>query len=161
MARTAAPPKKAPKATAPVFIGAALVTVEACELAALVAELTRELTELVREFRADVIEARSEPVAVDRAFEYEEIRLPASLVTELTSEAAEELMDESTELARDWAELERDSAEETELARLAVSVAVVTVTTVWACMLVSIDHQDLNGAHHTETIEARAATKIV
>ena len=66
MTRTAAPPKSAPTAMAPVFIGAALglVAVVRVDVAALVTELACEATELVREARAEVMESRSEPVAV-------------------------------------------------------------------------------------------------
>jgi len=62
----AAPPKRAPTAMAPVFMGAALglVSVAASELALSVRELTAEPKELVRDAISEVRESRSEPVAV-------------------------------------------------------------------------------------------------
>jgi len=135
LARTATPPNKAPTAMAPVFIGAALglVAVAAVELALLVIELAREATELVRDPRAEVMEARSEPVAVANTEEKDESWLAASLLTELSSEEAAEVIEESTELECVETELRlEDSA--LLIGVLAPGRVLVVVTTVWALM---------------------------
>lgn len=94
-AKTAAPPNKAPIATAPVFIGAAFGLVVLAARAELEAELMREAIELLMDDIAEVIELLSASVAVERTDEKEEMRLEASLVRELTKEEASERMDES------------------------------------------------------------------
>jgi len=61
------------------------------------ADWTAEPAELVRLPISDVMEARSEPVAVDSADDSDAMALPASLVMELTSEDAAELIELTTE----------------------------------------------------------------
>lgn len=137
MANIAAPPNRAPTATAPVFTGAALglVAVVAVELAASVTELTRELTELVKEARAEVRESRSEPVAVASSDEKDDRRLAASLVMELTWEEAADEMEDATELECVDSDERRDDRDD---ARVPVAVWV----TVWAWVCVSCSVRD-------------------
>lgn len=89
---------------------------EARDSASLVMELMRDAAELVRESSAELMDARSEPVAVDSCDSRDDWRLPVSLVMDATSDVTWELMDESTELARERAELVAEAASErTEL----------------------------------------------
>jgi hypothetical protein len=86
-----------------------------------VAELTLELTELMSPPSSDVMDARTEEsVAVDSCDDRLAMALLASLVMELTSDEADELMDERAELR------EEVSIEE-------VGEVVVAVVVVWAC----------------------------
>lgn len=121
-------------ATAPVFMGAALglVAVAAVELAALTTELVREAMDWVKEWSSDVSESRAGPVAVAMADEKDERRLPASLVTELTSDEAAELMDDSTDVACDSAELALDAIAEVAEAILD-EASLRTDERSWAC----------------------------
>jgi hypothetical protein len=121
-----------------------LVAVLRVELAAPVTELWTEATELVREPRAEVMESRSEPVAVTSCEEKDERRLAASLLTDSSWEVAAEVMEETTEL--EWVDSElslEDSELATEVAAAPLSV-LVRVIAVWA-----------------EAYEARATRKAV
>lgn len=121
LASTAAPPKSAPMATAAVGTGAALVWL-------LLTELTAELAELVRLAISELMEARPEPVAVERTDDRLERRLLSSPVMELSWDDAAELMDERIELAA----LVREAAGPTVLVADGPLAVVVTVT--WACL---------------------------
>lgn len=94
----AAPPKRAPTATAAVCIGAALVALELAEAAEVLAELAADLMEEVKLWSSELIEERAEPVAVESSEDRLESALPASLVIELTWDDSAELIDDSTEL---------------------------------------------------------------
>ena len=104
-ARTAAPPKRAPTATAAVCMGAPFVPDEEAEAALCEAELRRELTELVRELRALERDSRSVPVAVESLDSSDEATLLAPLVMEFTPELTSERIDEAIWVACDWMEL--------------------------------------------------------
>jgi hypothetical protein len=142
-----APPSRAPTATAPVFKGAAfgLVAVACVTEAALVTELMRLPAELVMEAMADVMEARSEPVAVESSDDSDATWLLASAVIPLTCELTAELMDAATLdecVATELAELTRDEADDAALdaadEKLDASedvstLDVVRVVVCWAC----------------------------
>jgi len=120
---------------APVWAGAALlgmVAVAAVVLAAEVMELTWEAEELVSDPRAEVMESKSEPVAVASSDEKDEMRLAASLLMELSSEVTADVMDEITELVNVDSELERDEMELKKDESKFDSVLVKVTTVVWA-----------------------------
>lgn len=141
MFKIAAPaPKSPPRATAPVFIGAAalpLAEVAALE-AALVMELAWELTERVRELRADEREAASDPVAVESWLERDEMAPPASEVRLDSWDEASEVMEEIADARDEVRELRSEAIEvATEVAEprtppvVAVGWAPVPVCWAW------------------------------
>lgn len=131
MAKTAAPPKRAPTATAAVCMGAGL-DVRDCEAepAAEVAEERRELADEVYSPSCEVRESLAEPVAVAMTDEKLD-RMPSALVLiDDTSDSAELLIDDRAESM----ELEAEAALELMEAMAEVSVTVddTTVLVSWA-----------------------------
>jgi hypothetical protein len=121
LAKTAAPPNKAPTAIAAVCMGAALglVAVLAALEADEVTELTAEPAEEVRDASSEVRLSRADPVAVPRTDEMLDSWLPSPLVMELSAELTWELMLDTTplecveiELAEDAATDDADEAED-------------------------------------------------
>ena len=112
-----------------------LPVAEEAELAApSVAELTASLTERVYDARADVSEARSEPVAVAMADEKELRAESESLVMERTLDDAADVMDDRADEADEDRDATADDRLDESEAMADEAEAVESVVLVWACL---------------------------